>query len=147
MYVDNEQAFSIAQALTATAVSTNVIDLGADRDIGKGEPMAVVINVVVAADVANANETYQFDVQTDALAAMGSPDVIASRTFTNAQAAAKLTLGARIVIPIPGDCENCLRLNYTLAGTTPSITVTAHLQPMSMIQAEATYPDAVTITG
>lgn len=42
MYVDSQLLFSDAQAITATAASTNYIDLGAVRDIGTGQPLYVV---------------------------------------------------------------------------------------------------------
>ena len=44
MILDAQNQFSSAQALTATADSTNVIDLGVAREIGVGEPMCVLIN-------------------------------------------------------------------------------------------------------
>ena len=60
MILDSLLKFSDAQALTATADSTNVIDLSNDRDIGIGEPMALVVTVGVAADFTTGDETYQF---------------------------------------------------------------------------------------
>lgn len=48
MYLDNQNLFSDAQAITAAAASTSTIDLGAVRDIGTGEPLYVAINVDVA---------------------------------------------------------------------------------------------------
>ena len=60
MYIDDFLKLSDAQALTATADSTNVIDLSSDRDIGKGQAMAFVVSEGVAADVADADETYSF---------------------------------------------------------------------------------------
>jgi hypothetical protein len=39
MYIDAQNLFSDAQAVTADAVGTNVIDLTIDRSIGNGEPM------------------------------------------------------------------------------------------------------------
>lgn len=144
MYIDAQQLFSDAQALVATAPSTNIIDLSSDRNIGIGEPMCVAIEVDVAADVADADETYQFDVQTDDNAGFATPTVIASRVV----AGALLFAGARVAIGIPADlsAERFLRVNYTLGGTTPSITVTAHLQPQNTLQAEAVYPDGYTIS-
>lgn len=135
--------FSAAQALVATAVSTNVIDLLLDRDIGKGEPLGVLIVVTVAADVASGDETYQFDVQTDTTAAFGAPVVIASRAI----ARASLVAGSRWVIPIPPDTGpgRALRINYVLGGTTPSITVSAFLMPLSMIDSYVPFNDALAI--
>lgn len=142
MIVDALQKLSEDQALTGTAASTNLIDLGADRNIGVGEPMGVLITVDVAADVASGNETYQFDVETDDNSGFSSATVIARRIIDKAS----LTAGSRWVIALPGDCERYLRLNYTLGGTTPSITVTAFLQPLSMLQADDYYADGITIS-
>lgn len=142
MYTDAHNLFSDAQALTATAVSTNIIDLGSDRNIGQGEPMAVVIQTDVAADFTTANETYQIDIQTDDNDSFSSAVVISRRIPT----AAQLPLGSKLVMPLPHDNERYLRLNFTLGGTTPTWTVTAYLVPMSMIQADEKYPDAITIS-
>lgn len=144
MYLDAQQLLSDAQALTATAASTNIIDLGSDRNLGVGEPMCVVINVDVAADFTSANETYQFDVETDDNASFSSATVIGRRII----AASLLTAGSRHVIGLPADfsAERYLRVNYTLGGTTPTITVTTHLQPQNMVQAESVYADNITIS-
>jgi hypothetical protein len=152
MIIDAQNLFSDAQALVATAVSTNILDLGAERHIGRGEPMAVVICVDVLADVVSGDETYQFDVQADSAAAFASPIVIARRVFAvtgaPSEPTSRLAAGSRVVIPIGSDssAERALRLNYTLGGTTPSITVTAFLQPMSLVQAEGVFADNITIS-
>jgi len=57
MYIDAQGLFSDAQALTATAASTNIVDLGSDRNIGVGEEMVVAIFLDVAADDGDADET------------------------------------------------------------------------------------------
>ena len=142
MYTDAQNLFSDAQALTGTAVSTNVIDLGSDRNVGQGEPLAVVLVTDVSADFASANETYQIDLETDDNVGFSSAVVISRRI----PAAAILLAGSKLVMPIPHDNERYLRLNYTLGGTTPSWTVTAFVVPMSMIQADEKYPDAITIS-
>jgi len=148
MYLDAQQLFSDAQALTATAVSTNLIDLGSDRNIGVGEQMCVVINFDVGADFTTTDETYQFDLQTDDNSSFSSATVVNRRVVANADAALINSAGKRLVLALPADnsVERYLRLNFTLAGTTPSATVTAHLQPMSMVQAEAVYADGITIS-
>ena len=50
MILDNQLVLSDAQALTATAASTNVLDLKAAGLYGNGEPLALVVWVDVAAD-------------------------------------------------------------------------------------------------
>lgn len=144
MFVDAQQLLSDAQALTATVVSTNIIDLGSDRDIGIGEPLSVVVNVDVAADATTGDETYQFDLQTDDNSGFSSATVLLSRVIGRTL----LTAGSRHVIPVPADksAERFLRLNYVLGGTTPTITVTSHLQPSNALQAEGVYPDDITIS-
>ena len=130
MYVDLETQLSDAQALTATADSTNYIDLGVDRDMGKGEPLALVITVDVAADTANGDETYQFQVETDDNTSFSSSTIVADATIGRAV----LTAGSVHVIPLGNTNERYLQGVYTLGGTTPSVTVTADIKPMSMIQ-------------
>ena len=145
MILDSQLQFSDAQALTATAVSTNVLDMGAPlRKLGVDTGLVVLITVDVAADFTTEDETYSFALQMDTTAAFGSATEVASRTIL----AADLTAGSQHVIPIPSHIwvEQFLRLNTTLAGTTPTITFTAFLQPHNHVQNEAVYPDNSTIT-
>lgn len=135
MYIDSLLQFSDAQALTATAASTNVIDLGSDRDVGVGRPLWIVVSVAVAAV---GTGTYQIDLQTDDNASFSSPTSIASVT----PAPASLVAGARLVIGMPFTNERYLRLNYTLAGTTPGITLTAFLTDQEPAAWQA-YPDGL----
>ena len=135
-YIDSLQVFSTNQVLaTGSTVSTNVLPLTIADGFGSGEPMAVVINVIVAADATDADETYEFQLQTGATET--PTDVIAKVGFggTNELVEATLIAGYQIVLPIPpGTTPNAfLRLNYILGGTTPSITVSADMKPMNMI--------------
>jgi hypothetical protein len=142
MILDAQTRLSNAQALTATADSTNYIDLGSDRDIGRGNPQALVITVDTAADTADANETYQFQVETDDNTSFSSSTIIADRTI----AGASLTAGSRHVIPLGLTNERYLQGVYTLGGTSPSVTVTAFIQPMDQIAAEdVVYANGYTI--
>lgn len=145
--VDAQLQFSAAQALTGTAVSTNVIDIAGiapgpgggatERRIGTGEPLAVVVFITVAAG--GTTPTLQIDLQSDDNVGFASPAIVAT---SGSLAAAVLTAGAKIVIPIPPGkaTEKFLRLNYTVGGTSPTVTVTAYLVPMSDLQQEQTYP-------
>ena len=142
MILDSLLKFSDAQALTATADSTNVIDLSNDRDIGIGEPMGIVITVGVTADITTGDETYQFQLETDDNAAMSSSTIIGDVTV----AAASLTAGDKVVIPLGHSNERYLQVLYTLGGTTPSVTVDAFLQPLSMIDGTVTYASGYSIT-
>jgi len=158
MILDAEHQFSNSQALTATAVGTNVIDLSLDRSIGNGEPMGVVFNVEVAADQTTGDEDYTFSVEYSSTAAQTSGHVVMGRRIFEsgtpaapAQDADLLIAGYKFVIPIPpttlSDSARYIGVRYTLAGTTPTITVSAHLQPLSMIEVgQIDYADGFAIT-
>lgn len=141
MYLDSLGQFSNAQALTGTAVSTNVIDLTSDRNIGVGEPMAVVISVDVALDGTTGDETYVVTLQTGTTATPTT--VIGTITMTRGDAA-----GTQYVFILPADStvQTFLRLNYTLGGTTPTGTLSADLKPLSMVQNDDVYAASVNIT-
>lgn len=141
MILDILNRYSNAQALTATAVSTDVLDHGVQRNIGIGEPMVVVVTVPVA--LAGTSPTFQVTLQTDDNSAFSSPANIAmSASFTSLPAGSKVVLG----VPATATFERYSRLSYTLGGTTPTITVNAFLQPASSVQNEVYYQDAITIS-
>lgn len=143
MILDGQLQFSNDQALTATAVSTNVVDLSVKRDIGIGEAMAVVVSIGVDADYTTTDETYQVVVQTDGNEGFASPtDLIASQVYNGDQ----LTQGVIVVLPIGYENEQYLRVNYVLAGTSPSVTVDAYLQPLDGISGYTYYEDGFNIT-
>lgn len=144
MILDAQNQFSNAQALTASAAPTNVIDLGIARNLFDGEPMAVVVIVDVAAATNDGDETYQFDLQTDGDEAFGSATTILSHAIGRAS----LTAASKHVIPVPVgvELERYFRLYYTLGGTTPTITVTSFLMPLSMVQKDKSYADNITIS-
>lgn len=142
MYIDNFLKLSDAQALTATADSTNVIDLSNDRDIGKGEAMAFVVSVGVAADVADANETYSFQLETDDNASMTSSTIVAG----GAIAGASLTAGSIHAFPIATANERYLQGVYTLGGTTPSVTVDTWVAPLADVDQYVDYASGYTVS-
>lgn len=157
MIIDAQQLFSDAQAITVDAVGTNVIDLSLDRSIGNGEPLAVVFVVDVAADQTTGDEDYTFEVEYASDAAQTTArQLIGRRAFESgtptapAQNADLLVAGFKFVIPIPptalSESERYLGIRYDVTGTTPTITVTAFLQPMSMIDSRVDYADGYAIT-
>lgn len=157
MYLDKDLQFSDSQAITSAAVATNVIDLSADRSIGNGEPMAVVFTVDVAADQGTGDESYTFDVEYASNAAQTTGrQLVGRRVFeagtptAPAQDADLLVAGFQFVIPVPpaglAESEQFLGVRYVTAGTTPTITCSAALTPMSMIStSDVSYANGYTI--
>lgn len=141
MYIDSLLKLSDAQALTATALSTNVVPM--NDAMGVGEPLAAVITVGVAADFTTTDETYAFALETDSVEAMSSATIIATKTV----AAANLTVGDRVVIPFDfTDLEGFVAVRYTLGGTTPSVTVDAQIMPLSTVDGYTAYANNYTIS-
>jgi hypothetical protein len=119
---DVQAEFSAAQAITATAASTNFINLGlpktapgapaaTKRDLGTHQ--AIEIQVVEAFGTLT---SLTVNVEMDDNSSFSSPKTVAT---TGAIPLAKLTLGA--ILPISqlplGSDEQYLRLNYVVAGT------------------------------
>lgn len=130
MFLDAYLRVSNAQALTASAISTSVIDLGNSTiraQIATGEPVGFGLSVGVSADHTTGNETYEIDIVTDEDEAIGSPTIHAQ--FVRAYSA--LVAGSLHFLPIPQDSlpllERYLALSYVLGGMTPTVTVTAWL--------------------
>lgn len=92
MILDALLRLSSAQAVTASAVSTNTIDLLVARDVGPGSELFAVFGVDVAATAAGA-ATVTFEVITSAAADLSSPTVIAS---SGAIPKADLTLARKL---------------------------------------------------
>ena len=103
------------QAITATAVSTNTIDLGTARDIGEGRDLFMVFTVVVGFA---GTGTITMQVVTDDNAALSSPTVIGS---TAAITATNLTAGTQYIVPIPPQVaslgERYLGAQYTCSAS------------------------------
>lgn len=124
MIFDNQTIFSSAQAITVTAASTNVIDLGPiqtgiTRDVGKGTDTPLLIQVTEAFTAAGA-ATLTIDLQTDSVENFATPKTVWS---SGAIGKADLVAG-KVIIPeyLPrGVDERYVRLNYTVA-TGPMLT-------------------------
>lgn len=146
MILDAQNLYSDAQEIpdTTPVASTNIIDHGADRNLGIGTPMAVLITVDVGL-AGDATETLTAALQTDDNASFSSATTVAS---TGALSEAQTVAGSKIVLAVPPNTamERYSRLLITLGGTNPTATITAALLPQSMIQNEANYADAITIS-
>lgn len=137
-YIDAQNLYSDAQALVATAVSTNLIDHGQDRNLGIGTPLAVITTIDVLAVTAG---TLTIQLQTDDNVGFASPTVIAT---SRALATAELLAGAQFTVDVPADTliERFTRLNYVIVTIT-SVTVTSFLAQKNMVQNAINYASSV----
>lgn len=127
MITDATTLFSDSQAITATASSTNVVDLGAtgtpagssvalSRDIGKSGQIPLLVEVTEAF---NNLTSLAIAVQVATDAAFTSPVEVATRTYLLAE----LTLGKRLSFPAEfpeGTNLRYVRIRYTVTGTAPT---------------------------
>ena len=125
MIIDANLILSNNQAITATAASTNSIDLGApgtpygapaavEQDIGKGNQIAIAVNVTqafnnltslaVALQVSTDNATWK---------------EVATHTYLLADLSAVGQLNFPAQLPV-GTNLRYMQLNYTVTGTAPT---------------------------
>ncbi len=144
MLMDKYNLYSDAQAVTSAVASTNVIDHGAARDIGNGEPLYVVVVVDVTMTDTNSNSTLIVTLETDDNEGFNS----AATGQTLVTIPAVTAAGTKYVIPIaPGALnERYSRIKYTpgaggdlSAGSFTAAIVHGH-------DVGGIYPDAVTIS-
>ena len=87
MYVDKELLFSDAQAVTAAAASTNIVDFGAVRDIGVGEELYIVVSVDVAMADSGSDSTLAVALECDSTDSFTPDSTRTLFTFSAASAA------------------------------------------------------------
>lgn len=115
MLFDAKLQFSAAQAITASAVSTNTVDRGDNKDVGRAGDIPLLIQVVEAF---NTLTSLTIELQTDDNSGFASPRSLYSVTVPLAD----LKLGYQTpVITLPQKTERFLRLNYTVTGTAPTL--------------------------
>lgn len=126
--MDRTGLFSDGQAITATAASTNIIDLGATgtpyggsalvRDIGLGNRVPLVVTVTQSF---NTLTSLTISIETDDNAGFSSATTVwTSPAYTLAQ----LAVGAKYLLPdaIPANVnERYMRLKYTVGGSNPTL--------------------------
>ncbi|MGL4668597.1 MAG: Bbp16 family capsid cement protein [Saezia sp.] len=124
MILSIEDLFSNKQAVTATAVSTNTIDLGkaGSRDLGHGNKVPLLVQVVES--FAGLTDL-TVELQTANDEAFASAVTLASQKF----ATAKLKAGARLLMTVVpnGAAGRFLRLRYVVSGTATAGKITAGL--------------------
>jgi hypothetical protein len=150
MFIDALCLLSDAQAVSADAASTNSYDCGnvtPKREISSGEPLCIAFAVDVAADVADGDETYEFQVIQSANSNLSSPDIL-TKTDTALVTRTVLVAGYKFYMAFTPQLvtKRYVGAFYNVDGTTPTITVTAVIQPLSMIQTDKTYAKGYTVS-
>lgn len=121
MILDNQALFSDAQAIIVTAASTNTIDFGPvsplvkNLDFGKGDKVALLVQVV---EDFNNLTSLQIDLELDSTTTFTPDKVIPLATATLAQLKAGMQI-ARDDLP-RGLSMQYGRLKYTVTGTAPT---------------------------
>ena len=123
MYVDKQNEFADSQVVTGTAISTNVIDLGATntlKDIGSGQNVYLIVQVDAAATAAGA-ATVTFSLESDSTENLATSATVHYTSTAIGKAA--LTAGStQLAIKLPaGSYERYLGVRYTVA-TGPLLT-------------------------
>jgi hypothetical protein len=126
MILSAQQLFSDDQAITATAISENVVDLGVagtpydaaaplNNDKGKGNKVCLLVQVTEAF---NNLTSLDINVEVSAAAGLTSPKVLHSETI----ALADLVVGKQLAIDVlPNEADlRYLGLRYTVTGTAPT---------------------------
>lgn len=117
MILDYLNMFSQAQAVTATAVSTDVIDLGPlsggndVRDIGPGYSIEFFAQVATNATAGGA-ATVTISLQTSKTSDFATATTLLQ---TSAIPVADLKVGYRYVATVPHGVQRYLRVNYAVA--------------------------------
>jgi hypothetical protein len=144
MIIDALSLFSDAQALTATADSTNVVDLGAaptTRNLGVGDPVYLVVHVPTALASSGNAATLTIRLASDSTANLDTSQT--DHIVSEAIAEADLVAGYSRVWALPhGNYERYLGIEYTVGTenfTSGAISAFLTRDP----QAWAAYPNAI----
>lgn len=122
MILDYYNEFSDAQAVTSTAISTNVIDLGpttdnATRDLGTGEPIYLVVQTNTACTDSGSDATLTVSLETDTAAGLNSAAVVHYTTGALAFAAFSPAGTVLAFVRLPaGDYKRYLGVRYTVGS-------------------------------
>lgn len=130
MYVDSQTTFSDSQAVTSTAISTNVMDLvslglgggtnvalNTVSDIGNGQPIYLVVQTAVTATDTGSDATLTVTLESDTAAGLSSSPTVhySSGALAFASFATAGTQFIAIALPM-GDYKRYLGLRFTVAS-------------------------------
>lgn len=124
MFIDSQLEFSDAQAVTSTAISTNVYDLQANKqtnalqNIGIGDNAVLVVQTQTTATDTGSDATLTLTLESDSTADLATAPVVHFSTgaiaFANFAAAGKKV--AVVKLPQTADYKRYLGLRYTIAS-------------------------------
>lgn len=139
MLIDKKLTFCTEQAVTVSATSTDVIDMGSAGDVGLSSGLHLMINVDETVTAAGA-ATVNFQVQCDSDSAFGSPKTVVQ---TDAVPKATLVAGYQLFIPLPvGLDERYLGVKF-LVSTGPLTAGKFTAAIVHGIQKNVAYADAL----
>jgi hypothetical protein len=145
--VDVHNLFSDDQAVTGTAIGTNVIDLKATntlKNMGAGTPVYCVFVITTAVAASGGASTTTFSIESDDNTGLSSATVHWS---SSAIAKATLVAGYKIIVPLPVEktYQQYLGVRYTVATNNwTSGAVTAYLTATP--DSADSYVDNITIS-
>lgn len=125
MYIDSQTLFSDAQAVTSTAISTNVLDLNAAsnsnvpllQDIGIGEEVYLVVQTTTTITDTGSDATLTVTLESDSTANLATSATV--HLSTGALAFATYATAGSIIfqgkLPV-GNYERYLGVRYTVAS-------------------------------
>lgn len=114
MLFDAKALMSNQQVITANAASTDVIDRGDTKDVGRDASIPLCVQVT---ESFNNLTSLAISIQTDSVSGFGSAVTLATVTVPLADLKAGYQLP---VITLPRGVKRYVRMNYTVAGTAPT---------------------------
>lgn len=116
MQLDSRTVLSDQQAITADAASTDYIDLGADRDIGSGQPLWFVVYLDEAF-----NTLTSLDIKLQSDSDSGFATNLLTHISQNFLLAALTPAGQRLVaFALPLGIQRYVRAYFDVNGSNPS---------------------------
>lgn len=123
MLLNSQEVFSDAQAVTATAISTNVIDLNpvagpnTTQDIGSGENLYLVVTTQTAITDTSSDATLTVTLESDTAVGLASAPVVHYSTGAKAFATYSAAGSIIAIVKLPiADYKRYLGVRYTVAS-------------------------------
>lgn len=133
---------AVTSADAYTTYSYDTGDKTPNIDLGPGEPLALVFSVAVAASVSADTFHFFLIAATSADLATGTVKVL-----DRLVAGALLTAGKMVVLPIPPLLSPLRYIGGRVElGSSDTITVDANIIPLSFLQADKVYANAIIIS-